>query len=450
MKHATAAASRFYQLALSNVSAPDTARRIKQQLAELLFASSRFDDAIPFLRDLADSEHSEHDEVSWRWKHLYSRVGSRPWDAYELLAEANRLEEQARRVGHPEALYHALRAQVIVECRQLSDHTLGRQRTALLELSEQYPETRVGTMACRLAADHIAGTEDAFKGLAHADTARRWAESIGEPELLIECLRSVAMTQYFCGRVREARTTMHSALGVVERSGAVLYQSLILPKLISIVVELDAREETEQLIESVERLDAQRDWNDLAMSLANRAVLLYHNGEYVQCADVCKSSASASKAGSWLEVGVRGVLGLCLLEIGSMHEALREADHLKVLLSTTDVIHGDISYPLMLIARIAGLQRTERDVEELIRRKHHQYATRDYVCRSRIQLALGETIARRSSTESLALVSEVVQEAEARGLKALLDQGNATMRRIGRRTGVPRMANTKLHTRSFA
>ncbi len=435
LKHAAGAACHFYHLALSNERDPASKHQITKRLADLLFASAQFDLAIPYLRELAESEPNESVAIGWRWKHLYSRLGMRLVDPYELVSEARSLEELADRLNNAEALYHALRAQVVVECRQMGDHRLTRQNALLLELSRQHARTSVGAMALRFVADHVAATEDAYAGLAHARIAWQWAERIGEPELMIECLRALAMTQYFCGEVREARATMLCALGVVERTGAVLYRSLILPKLISVVTELDARAETEEYLESAVTSGTLRDGNDFAMALANRAILCYHVGEYAECIEVCNAAATANRAGSWLEVGVRGVLGLCLLEIGSVRDAMREADFLRGALSTTSVIAGDISYPLMLIARIAGLRRSESQVEGLIRSKHEQYARRDYVCRRRIQLALAETLARRSPAEARSLAEEVVREAEDRGLKALCDQGCATLRRIRRKNG---------------
>jgi hypothetical protein len=319
--------------------------------------------------------------------------------------------------------------------RSEDDHLFTRHRRRLIDMSVQYPRTQVGTQALRLAALEIGTTQDAAEGLVYAQKACSWAKHVDNTELSLECDFTLAITQYFCGEVREARATLVRALRVAEQTGAVLNRLIIVRRLFCVLTELDARAEAEQCLESLSAVDGLRDSPDYAEGLANKALLFFHCGDLIGCIAACDEALTARPMGGpWIELGVRALRALCHLELGSTLAAKREAVSVRAALESSNVIAGDISYPVMLVSRIATICHEEAQIEGLVRSKLDQYARRDYVCRCRLQLALADAVARRSRAEALTLAESVVGQAERRGLMPLYEQGLAAIRRIKRKS----------------
>jgi hypothetical protein len=433
-KHATSAAAYFYELCLSGLKDPYRRRVIESRLATLSFGSARFECALPLLRELSETASDEGESLDWRWKYLCSLLALPNTDARDITNEAIELQRRAESSKHAEALYHAIRAQVVIRVRSGHDDKIVQFRERLISISSEHAQSTIGARALRFAAEEIAVREDAQAGRSFAQTAYSWARKLGDTELCIECQRALAMAQYYCGDIQEARTTLNESLQLAESSGAALYRLMIMSRLICILTELDARSEAEQHLSRL--LDMDVDRTEYVDGLANTAVLLLHHEEHSSCVRACDAALAAQQTGWWMALSLRGIRGLALLELGLIREALTEAHSLYEALNPPTILGGDISYAVMLIARASALRREEAKIQEFVLGKYEQYSKRDFVCRCRLQLALAEVVARRSRSQALSLAEDIIEKAEARGLLPLREQALATARRAKLKGGL--------------
>jgi hypothetical protein len=429
------AAAHLFGLATSAMNESAEKTEILARLANLLVSAGFHAKAIPVLEKLAAS-HDGCESLEWKWKLLTCRLAVQDTDGDELFRDAQALESIADRWGHDDALYHSLRIQNVIVARKIADHSLVRERLRLEALSGSRPLTPIGVSALRHIADHTTLTEDAEKGLSFARQACEWADKLAQPELRLNCLHSLALSQYCCGQVEEARQTLYSALQLADSCGAASYRSLIMSTLCCALIELDARVEAEQCLKSIKAGQGIRDEIDRLTADANMSVFLYHYGEYVQCIAAADHMLAANTSGSWLEISIRGVRGLSLLETGRVQEATTDSDWLERTVRSIGVLAGDLSYAIMLIARVATLRRNEKRIEPLVIQKYEEYSKRDYICRQRIRLALAEVTMRRAPEQALLLAEEVAGDAEARHLSALYEQACRTVRRARRKHGM--------------
>jgi DNA-binding SARP family transcriptional activator len=431
-KHAAVAAGHFYEMAIQALDDPMRRRQIEERLANLRFSTGQFEAALSLAHRLAMNSVDEAAALDWKWKYLACRLALRSTDTNELLMEAADLEKSADRIKHPEAVYQACFIQAQIECRRIGDHALPRLTKRLRALSLEYPRTRVGTMAIRFLASHEAATNCVTASLKDARTATDWATELGQAELVILSLRTLAWTEYASGDLLNARRTLNRANATIEQTGAVLYRSNVSSLLIAVLIELDARKEALEQLDLMEKAASIYDPSDYVISIANKALLFYHYNEYLGAIHAANQMIRESSGQFWSELTVRGVRGLSWLELGKIGDAIAEANGLQRALSSPGVIAGDISYPITLIARVAVLTNSEAQVEPFVRAKVAQYSDGDHICRQRLRLALAELLARNAPPEALSLAEDVRFDAESRHLRALFDQAAATTRRIRR------------------
>lgn len=434
LKRAGKEALHFYQLALSHSDNNDDEFFIKGLMASSLVKAGEYVSADPVIAEILQSPQKDlRAQLKWRALALInSHAMKSNLRAKSLLCEARSVEALAQAEGDAEATLNALRVQLSLETRLLGEDHDPQILDRLLTLSERNPVTRVGAEALILVAQ-IMGYQGTLTSLRHVRTALAWAEQIGDTELLIKCLRTAGAVHYATGQFQGAKQFYDRAVATVQSTGAFLYYAYVFGSYASLLMELDCDSQTEQMLNMVIRDEVAGEEAEKVTAQCNRVLHAYQRGDYAHCAVLADQVLSDQAEGMWLEIAVRGVWGLSLVEMGRLAEAKEQAAKVEVLL-TKSRVYGDISYGYVLLARVKSLQGQEMSLVEPLRTIVESRGSCDPVATARMKLALAEALMRRSPTETTSILNDVHQYAELHSLKALGDQCDRLSRKH-RRSG---------------
>jgi DNA-binding SARP family transcriptional activator/tetratricopeptide (TPR) repeat protein len=435
LKRGTQEAQFYYQIALRNAPSERDALWIKGQMADGLMKGGEYELALPLLNELIHAhENDARAKLRWLSSRLVNehamKANSR---SQRLLAEAREIETFALTVGDYQAEFHALRIQMILEIRLLDAHRDTETLSRMLTLSERNPVTDIGTDALRMAAAAMSflGIQSAVNSIR---TAVAWAEQLHDTELLIKCLRASGAVHYNCGRFVEAREAYKKAIAIVQSTGAILYMPYVVSAYASLLMEMDCDDEAQRLLESVLNSALLAEQSDYTTALCNLAILAYQRGMYLQCTSLAAAAFNDEVAGTWLEIALRGVWGLSLLELGSVIEAKNHAMHAERLLPRSNP-YGDLSYGYLLIARTRALQGKTAEFIPVLRKAIQSRGESDPIGTNRLKLALADALIVTAPNEGLEILEDVGVFATSNGLRPLSELCDRIKRRYRRLRG---------------
>jgi tetratricopeptide (TPR) repeat protein len=430
LKRAPAEATYFYKIALANCDLAEDQISIKVRIAECLMKAGDYDQARPLLTQLIE-EHSGQTRLQLKFRSMRlmnDQVMKENSRSYELLEEAREVESLAHQQQDTVALFQALRVQLILELRMLT-HANRRTIDKLLAISETNPFTVLGADALRLASGalsyfHITDSAQNMR------TALSWADQIGDPELLIRTLRAYGIVCYNVGKFEESLSAFERARKIVLESGAVLYSSYVMSAYACVLMEFGEEEKAVEMLDKVISAEALADESDYSTAICNRAVIAYSQGDYLRCTALAASTIDDLR-GTWLEIGLRGVWGLSLIELGKIKDAQEHARLVEELLPQVQA-SGEISFGYVLLARLGALLGTEQKIIPLLRQAISRQGEHDPISTSRIKLALAECLIKSDAIEASHLLGDVYAYAVEKKLNAVKEHCERVRRRLRR------------------
>jgi hypothetical protein len=432
IKHAFAEAEYFYKLALEALTEPTAHRRILERYADMLFRGGEYARAAPeYLKLIEHYDLGEHDLVRWQARYLEACWSAALLPTSEIRVQVIELRHSALALQHDEAYLVASRILLAMPMSSDEDYDTKDLRDELLRFGERAPVTRVGVVAlCH--AGRLFTLEDASSAVHYLRIAAQWAEQLRELDLLVLTARSLALALYEVGQFRECHDILRRVVRTIEQHGATYYLPEVAEPLASLLVELDDPKEARHWLAI--STTGPVPFRYLFAGVGNRAQLEYHLNNFEACVAECERFPQAYTNVVWQEIAIRGLRGLSLIELGRLDEARKDATRTETLLKSFEGRFCEVSFGLLLIARIARFDSDQTRVRPIIENCVAAFEKRDFVCRQRMRLALAEVLSTEEAARAIEICTDVIRIADDNGLVPLGMIARAIQRRVKRKS----------------
>lgn len=431
--HAYAEAIRFLRLASENAASPRDRFQVLLRLGRLLTSLRKVDEAARVVEELeralsADTGPDDGIEVSA----LRLRVDcySRRAQPHQLLDELRQLIDRASE-GPRRELVGEVVDLVPILAYEAGDIEAGKRAIgALARLRELTEDLRTRAMAVMGCALLHAFYVDGDAAVRFGREAVAMAAQCKLPELEIASHCTLGDVLVYVGELGAAASCYRHAESLAKQSGALLLLPRVYHNQGIVAVERGDYSHALGLFQqaSAMRSSAMADGH-AALSLAN---VYYELGEW----DAASSWAERATGTSpyvpwWSHVVAHGFLGLCDLERGRLASARQHGKEVaRVLDERGGQVMGDLSYPLILLARLESIENRTGGGVARLERAIDAYGNRETCCRLRLQAELARLLARSRPARARDIALIVREHALRMGARPLAERAQSVLHRV--------------------
>jgi len=276
---------------------------------------------------------------------------------------------------------------------------------------------------------------DADEGVGYALGAVRRSWKSGQSELEVAALMALGDAYVYAGCLASAEYCYYKAESHVRSIGSIAF----LPRLHhnQSIVALE-KGESERALALLARADEASGDAALAegFSALSYANLYWERGQWNEArASAMKILDARAEIPWWSRAVAHGFAGLSELECGRLAKASRHRDAVLEELSRTGQVFGDLSYPEMLIARLASLEGRRSEAVARLSNVIDAYGNREACCRIRLLVERARLLAKTDPNAAYDAAVDARNRAAVAGAVPLRERAEAIIGRMGSPAG---------------